>query len=111
MTDAGYAKLSYFMFGLALGLLIMAFVVTVFGMRAPTKTPEARDAPGCPLDAVSYDTPKWMLDCVACTKVTDRVSNSSWWVLMSANGNRLVLPIGYGTNVLAAGNAEVGNEG
>ena len=49
---------------------------------------------GCPLDAIEYDTPVFMPDCVSCMRVTDRLSGESWWVLETAKCGRVVLPIG-----------------
>jgi hypothetical protein len=49
---------------------------------------------GCPLDAIEYDVPPFMYDCVSCMKVTDRLSGESWWVLDTAKCGRVVLPIG-----------------
>ena len=49
---------------------------------------------GCPLDAIEYDTPVFMHDCVSCLRVTDRLSGESWWVLETAKYGRVVLPIG-----------------
>jgi hypothetical protein len=49
---------------------------------------------GCPLDAIEYDTPAFMQDCVSCMRVTDRLSGESWWVLETAKCGRVVLPIG-----------------
>ena len=49
---------------------------------------------GCPLDAIEYDTPVFMPDCVSCMRVTDRLSGESWWVLETAKYGRVVLPIG-----------------
>lgn len=49
---------------------------------------------GCPLDAIEYDPPVCMHDCVSCMRVTDRLSGESWWVLETAKYGRVVLPIG-----------------
>ena len=49
---------------------------------------------GCPLDAIEYDTPVFMPDCVSCLRVTDRLSGESWWVLATAKHGWIVLPIG-----------------
>ena len=49
---------------------------------------------GCPLDAIEYDPPVFMPDCVSCLRVTDRLSGESWWVLETAKCGRVVLPIG-----------------
>ncbi len=49
---------------------------------------------GCPLDAIEYDVPPFMYDCVSCMRVTDRLSGESWWVLETAKYGRVVLPIG-----------------
>jgi hypothetical protein len=49
---------------------------------------------GCPLDAIEYDPPVFMPDCVGCMRVTDRLSGESWWVLETAKSGRVVLPIG-----------------
>lgn len=49
---------------------------------------------GCPLDAIEYDPPVFMADCVGCMRVTDRLSGESWWVLDTAKYGRVVLPIG-----------------
>ena len=48
---------------------------------------------GCPLDAIEYDTPVCVPDCLECLRVTDRLSGSSWWLLKTAKGY-IVLPIG-----------------
>ena len=49
---------------------------------------------GCPLDAIEYDPPVFMGDCVSCLRVTDRLSGESWWVLETAKYGRVVLQIG-----------------
>ena len=49
---------------------------------------------GCPLDAIEYDTPAFMQDCVSCMRVTDRLSGESLWGLETAKCGRVVLPIG-----------------
>ena len=49
---------------------------------------------GCPLDAIEYDPPVFMPDCVGCMRVTDRLSGESWWVLETAKSGRVVLQIG-----------------
>lgn len=49
---------------------------------------------GCPLDAIEYDAPVFMPECVSCLRVTDRLSGESWWVLETAKCGRVVLPIG-----------------
>ena len=49
---------------------------------------------GCPLDAIEYDAPVFMPDCVSCLRVTDRLSGESWWVLETAKHGWIVLPIG-----------------
>ena len=49
---------------------------------------------GCPLDAIEYDTPVFMGECVRCLRVTDRLSGESWWVLDTPKYGWMVLPIG-----------------
>ncbi len=49
---------------------------------------------GCPLDAIEYDTPVFLPECVRCLRVTDRLTGESWWVLDTAKYGWMVLPIG-----------------
>ena len=77
--------------------LVLVVVVLVFGLRGcdpdrPT-TPTTPTAGGCPLDAVSYDAPAWMPECVRCQKVTDRITGCRWWVLTMSDGAHVVLPL------------------
>ena len=86
---------------IAAALLVLAavlvVVVLVFGLRGcspdrPT-TPTTPTVGGCPLDAMSYDTPVWMPECVRCQRITDRVTGCRWWVLTMCDGEHVVLPL------------------
>ena len=77
--------------------LVAVFAVAVFGLRGctpdqPTTAPTPT-AGGCPLDAVSYDTPVWMPECTRCRRVTDRITGRRWWLLTMSGGSHVVLPI------------------
>lgn len=71
---------------------IVAVVFNLCGWRIPDK-PTTPTAGGCPLDAVSYDAPVWMPECVRCQRVTDRITGKRWWLLTMSDGSHAVLPI------------------
>ena len=69
-------------------------LVLILGLRgcSPDK-PTTPTAGGCPLDAVSYDAPAWMPECVRCQRVTDRITGRRWWLLTMSDGSHVVLPL------------------
>ena len=54
--------------------------------------PAIEHANGCPLDAVSYDAPKFASNGSVSLKVVDRLSGDSWW-LVKMSTKWVVLPI------------------
>ena len=80
----------------ALLVLVGYVVALVFGLRGcplDKPCPTTPTAGGCPLDAVSYDTPVWMPECVRCQRVTDRITGCRWWLLTMSDGSHVVLPL------------------
>ena len=71
--------------------LMVAFALYVPNIRA--SRPTTPTAGGCPLDAVSYDAPVWMPECVRCQRVTDRITGKRWWMLTMSDGTHVVLPL------------------
>ena len=78
-----------------IALLILAICVIAYATSSPSEAESVH--PGAPLDAVSYEPPKWMPDCHECRRVTDRMTGRSWWVLTLNGNEHLVLPIETGT--------------
>lgn len=48
---------------------------------------------GCPLDAISYQSPAFTGNDIPLYKVTDRSSGKQWWIF-TMNGEIVSLPIG-----------------
>lgn len=75
-------------------VLFVIMLMAICAIAYVTSKPSGAEPvhPGAPLDAVSYEPPKW-IQCNECRRVTDRMTGMSWWVL-TLNGNEyLVLPI------------------
>ena len=76
-------------------MLVVAVLISGLHGCVPDRptTPTTPTAGGCPLDAVSYDTPRWMPECTRCQRVTDRITGKRWWMLTMSDGSHVVLPL------------------
>jgi len=76
--------------GLSIAVLL-ASMLRVAIARANLKDKPTR-AGGCPLDAITYDSPKFA-DGDDAYKVTDRLTGQEWWLVRMQDGNWIALLI------------------
>lgn len=88
------AALAAAMLALATALVVVSLLIGLHGCVPDRPTmPTTPTAGACPLDAVSYDAPVWMPECVRCQRVTDRITGRRWWMLTMSDGAHVVLPL------------------